>query len=265
MRHYALFYTQLPLIVLTLLSITIIDNNCSEEKLKMMTARNVFNKGRLTAKPATSPFTADFKTGVQPLNLAERGRDGLLYVPKDYNKNKPAALAVMLHGAGGQAEHGLNLIRHYADEKNIILLAPASRGATWDIIVKDSFDADVIFIDQALTYVLNRYNIDTSHISLGGFSDGASYALSLGLGNGDLFTHLIAFSPGFYFTAENNGKPHVFISHGVKDEVLPITPCSRRIVPQLQRLGYDVNYLEFNGKHQIPNNISASAIKWFLD
>ncbi len=30
-----------------------------------------------------------------------------------------------------------------------------------------------------------------------GFSDGASYALSLGVPNGDLFTHIVAFSPGF--------------------------------------------------------------------
>ena len=30
-----------------------------------------------------------------------------------------------------------------------------------------------------------------------GFSDGASYALSLGAANGDLFTHIAAFSPGF--------------------------------------------------------------------
>lgn len=30
-----------------------------------------------------------------------------------------------------------------------------------------------------------------------GFSDGASYALSLGLPNGNLFSHIVAFSPGF--------------------------------------------------------------------
>jgi phospholipase/carboxylesterase len=34
-------------------------------------------------------------------------------------------------------------------------------------------------------------------VALGGFSDGASYALSLDLTNGDLFASLIAFSPGF--------------------------------------------------------------------
>ena len=263
MRHCIIFYTQLPLIVLALLSIAFIDNSCKNKQVEMTTNRDVFKKGRLTARPKNISFPEDTKTGVQSLNLS-RGRDGLLYVPKGYNKDKPAALAVMLHGAGGQAEHGLNLIRQYADEKNIILLSPASRDVTWDIIVKDSFDADVIFIDQALALIFNTYNIDTSHIALGGFSDGASYALSLGLSNGDLFTHLIAFSPGFYVTVQNTGKLPVFISHGVNDRILPITPCSRRIVPQLQKLGYTVNYHEFNGEHEIPADISANAVKWFI-
>jgi predicted esterase len=34
-------------------------------------------------------------------------------------------------------------------------------------------------------------------LAVSGFSDGASYALSIGPANGDLFTHVMAFSPGF--------------------------------------------------------------------
>ena len=229
----------------------------------MIRDRDTFRKGHLAARSNSNEKTNEFKTGIQPLQLGGR-RDGYIYVPGSYNNESPAALAVMLHGAGGQAEHGLDLIRQYADDKNIILLAPASREMTWDIIVRDSFDADVIFINQALSVVFNTYNIDTNHIALGGFSDGASYALSLGLGNGNLFTHIIAFSPGFTFSIEKVGKPFVFISHGTNDRVLPINPCSGRIVPQLQRLGYTVNYKEFNGEHEIPQDISASAVDWFL-
>jgi len=229
----------------------------------MITGRDTFRKGHFTARPNSNEKIGQFKTGVQPLLLGDR-RDGYIYVPGSYNKDSPAALAVMLHGAGGQAGHGLDLIRQYADDKNIILLAPASREMTWDIIVKDAFDADVIFLNQALSVVFDNYNIDTNHIAIGGFSDGASYALCLGLSNGNLFTHIIAFSPGFIFSIEKVGKPFVFISHGTNDRVLPINPCSRRIVPQLQGLGYTVNYKEFNGEHEIPQGISASAVDWFL-
>jgi predicted esterase len=40
-----------------------------------------------------------------------------------------------------------------------------------------------------------------------GFSDGASYALSLGLANGDLFTHVLGFSPGFMRVPRHVGRP----------------------------------------------------------
>ena len=92
----------------------------------MVTDRNQYKTGRLTARPATHSGKADVTTGVQSLRL-DKKRDGFIYVPRHYKANKPAALAVMLHGAGGSAEQGLSLLRHYADTKNIILLAPLAQ------------------------------------------------------------------------------------------------------------------------------------------
>ena len=98
----------------------------------------------------------------------------------------------------------------------------------------------------------------------GGFSDCASYALSLGLTNGDLFTHVVAFSPGFMAPAEEWDAPRVFVSHGAADTVLPVDRCSRRIVPALERAGYAVRYREFAGGHAVPPAIAREAIGWFL-
>lgn len=234
-----------------------------KERGDMITTRDNYKTGRLTARPQAHTAKDNFTTGVQPLQLADR-KDGLIYIPETYNPNRPAALAVMLHGAGGQAGHGLGLLRNYADANNIILLAPASRAASWDIISGNAFGPDVIFIDQALKQAFDRYAIDPARIAIGGFSDGASYALCLGLTNGNLFTHILAFSPGFSYTLEKEGKPKVFISHGTQDRVLPIDPCSRRIVPQLQRQGLPVQYQEFEGEHEIPARISKSAVEWFI-
>jgi phospholipase/carboxylesterase len=100
-------------------------------------------------------------------------------------------------------------------------------------------------------------------VAAGGFSDGASYALSVGLGNGDLFTHVLAFSPGFMAPAVVVGEPRVYVSHGSRDEVLPIG-CSRRIVPELGRAGYDVRYHEFDGPHTVPEAVARGAVDWFL-
>ena len=228
----------------------------------MTTNRDIFIKGHLTARPDSKIKTGESAPGVQALGLAGE-RDGYIYVPKDYDKSRPVPLAVMLHGAGGDAQHGISLLLKYADEKSIILIAPASRDSSWDIITKRAFDKDVIYIDQAMEMAFENFAIDPERIAIGGFSDGASYALSIGLSNGNLFTHIIAFSPGFAHTLERVGNPAVFISHGIKDRVLPVGPCSRRIVPQLQEQGYQVNYLEFDGAHEIPLNISKSGVEWF--
>jgi hypothetical protein len=95
------------------------------------------------------------------------------------------------------------------------------------------------------------------------FSDGASYALSLGITNGDLFTHVLAFSLGLMAPAGRTGSPRIFVSHGVRDGVLPIDRCSRSIVPELKRGGYDVLYREFDGEHSISLEIALEAIGWF--
>src|ERR687890_28697 len=94
---------------------------------------------------------------------------------------------------------------------------------------------------------------------VGRFSDGASYALSLGINNGDLFTDVLAFSPGFMAPSMSVGTPRFFVSHGRRDRVLPIERCSRRIVPQLERAGYEVTYREFDGGHTVPPEITLEA------
>jgi predicted esterase len=223
-------------------------------------SKQAATEGRLLARPAQPSGTAPL--GLQPLGL-DGNRDGFVYVPKGYQVNQPAPLVLMLHGAGGNASGGMTPFQHFADENGLILLAVDSRRQTWDVIV-NQYGPDIAFIDQALAQTFSRYAIDPTHIAVEGFSDGASYALSLGITNGDLFTHVIAFSPGFMAPKEQQGKPHLFISHGKWDNVLPIDRCSRRIVPQVQRAGYEVLYREFNGFHTVPNAIAREALDWFL-
>lgn len=222
-------------------------------------SQSTSQQGRLSSRP-TQP-TEVASRGLHSLGLQPK-RDGFLYVPKSYRANRPLPLILMLHGAGGDAEGGLKPFQQLADRFGVILLAVDSRQQTWDIIV-DQYGSDVAFIDQALTKTFNHYAIDPNHVAIEGFSDGASYALSLGITNGDLFTHIIAFSPGFMAPAKRVEIPIVFISHGKGDRVLPIDHCSRKIVPQLQRAGYNVSYQEFDGSHTIPPTIAQEAMNWF--
>ncbi|HEY0844416.1 MAG TPA: phospholipase [Noviherbaspirillum sp.] len=217
--------------------------------------------GRLHARP--SPVSSVAPVGQQRLDIGG-ARDSYFYVPPTYDPARPAPMVLLLHGAGGHAHDGLGLLRHLADENGMILVAPASTAHTWDVIAVRAYGADVGLLDEALLHIFGHYAVDPAHLAIGGFSDGASYALSLGLANGDLFSHSIAFSPGYIARTAPRGQPAIFISHGRQDDVLPIDPCSRRIVPQLRRADYAVRYEEFDGGHTIPADIATMAAGWFL-
>lgn len=218
------------------------------------------DKGRLKSRPREVNECP--AKGLHELKL-ERGRDGFIYVPAAYDAKRPAPLILMLHGAGGHARQTVPLLQQLADKERIILLVPDSRGRTWDVI-EGGYGPDVAFIERALDETFGRYAIAPERVAIAGFSDGASYALSLGVMNGDLFTHVLAFSPGFMVPASRQGSPSIFISHGTDDRVLPIDVCSRRIVAQLKSAGYELRYREFNGPHTVPREITAQAVEWFL-
>lgn len=216
-------------------------------------------EGRLLARPAKPEMAA--RAGLQALGLVGP-RDGLLYVPAGYHADRPAPLVLLLHGAGGHAANGLTPLRRLADAAGLILLAPTSHRQTWDVLL-GGFGPDVAFVVRALEHAFGCCAVDPARLAVGGFSDGASYALSLGLTNGDLFTHVIAFSPGFMAPGDRIGKPSLFLSHGMRDRVLPIDECSRQIVPQVRRAGYDVTYREFDGPHTVPEEVALEAVEWF--
>jgi phospholipase/carboxylesterase len=101
--------------------------------------------------------------------------------------------------------------------------------------------------------------VDAGRVAVAGFSDGASYALGLGLANGRLFRQVVAFSPGFVPPGPRTGRPPVYVSHGTDDDVLPVDRTSRDVVPALRDDGYDVTYREFAGGHWVPPEVAREA------
>ena len=217
---------------------------------------------RLAARPrARGVGNPPDAAGVHPLSIT-KDRDALLFVPKSAGA-QPQPLVVSLHGAGGNAHHGIGLFEAQADARGFLILAPPSRRETWDVIV-NNLGPDVEFINAALERVFQTHTIDPARIAISGFSDGASYALTLGLPNGDLFSHVLAFSPGFTAHPSSAGSPAIFVSHGTRDTVLPIDPCSRRIVPRLRAAGLRVDYREFDGGHTVPGEMTSAAVQQLL-
>jgi phospholipase/carboxylesterase len=217
---------------------------------------NQTSRGRLTARPS-KPAGPPPPPGVTPIGIG-KDRDGLLWLPE--NSKGPVPLMVLLHGAGGRGANILRRLESFAADTGVAVLAPDSRGMTWDAI-RDELGLDVRFIDRALDKVFQTVAIDPARTSIGGFSDGATYALTLGLINGDLFRRIIAFSPGFYVGGQVYGRPEIFVSHGTADPVLPIDRCSRIIVPALKKQGYSVTFRQFDGGHEIPPHVAKEGLK----
>jgi phospholipase/carboxylesterase len=200
--------------------------------------------------------------GVVPIGLGT-GRDGLVHLPSSARRDAPLPLLVMLHGAGASAFHVMPMVSDCAERLAVLILAPDSRGATWDVIRRE-YGPDVAFLDRALNGLFRTRAVDPERIAIAGFSDGASYALSLGLINGGLFSDILAFSPGFAAPTRTEDAPRIFISHGREDPVLPIERCGRRVAKGLKQVGYDVDYREFSGGHVVPTEIIEAAFRRFV-
>jgi phospholipase/carboxylesterase len=197
----------------------------------------------------------------EPLGLGD-DRDGYVYLPNRYTAGTPMPLLFMLHGAGNTSlsvQYSLPL----ADEFGIIVLAPDSRDErTWDGVLRN-WGPDVEFMAAALEQTAARHSVDSTRLGVGGFSDGASYALSFGISYGDRFPRVIAMSPGVMQPIAARGKPRIFLSHGLSDPIMPIAATSRVFVPKLKALGYDVTYREYEGRHAPSPPIVREAFEWF--
>jgi phospholipase/carboxylesterase len=189
------------------------------------------------------------------------GQTALMRVTAGSRRGRKA-LIVALHGAGGGARDGLHAFRGAWEIPGVVMVAPAARGNTWSFF--GGRDVDVPVVERAVAEAMARCRIDPRLVAVGGFSDGASYALTLGLTNGDVFRAVIALSPGGAHTDSRVGAPRVFVTHGTGDPVLPVEG-SDGIVRSLRNDGYQVTYRRFSGVHEVRPEIARASVRWFLD
>lgn len=218
------------------------------------------NEASLRAQPGTAAHQGP--AGLQRLDPGSP-RGALLDVSPAYRQTDPSPFVPMLRVVGGNATGALAPLLPFAPAGGLLVLAPESRRQTWDMPY-GGYGPDVECIDSALSQVVGRYSIDSRHVSVEGFSDGASYRLSLGPSTGLLCRRVIAFSPRFMGPCEEVGEPRVFITHGTINTVLPTSRCRPRTVPALRKSGCDVEYREFEGRHAVPPSLAQEAVRWFL-
>lgn len=222
------------------------------------------------APPATPVASAETRSGV--LSLAG---GAYAYLPKGRG-GAPAPVLVALHGAGGQAADVLASFRDLADANGVVLLIPQSAKGTWDMIedlksrlgvelnVQPRYGKDLKALDAALADLFAKVAVDPARVGIMGFSDGATYALSVGTANPQLFRQIVAFSPGPAFLGKSGAGQSVFISHGENDKVLPFT-TTRGHVAKLRVKKVPVAFERFDGGHEVPKAIKEKAFAFLRD
>lgn len=200
------------------------------------------------------------------------------YVPATAGPNPP--LLVLLHGAG---RGSLDMIRKFApqaDKRGIVLLAPTSRGTTWDLITSalrpkgpgSAIDEkmhrhfgrsrDTDRVESAIAALRKAVPFDRSRTVLAGFSDGATFALAMGMQRAYDFSAVIAWSPGIPIESEQPARRRrVFVSHGRQDPTLHFEVDCNEIVPLLRDEGALVSFYAFEGVHEVPK----AVVEAFLD
>jgi predicted esterase len=184
----------------------------------------------------------------------------------------PVPLIVILHGAAGYPLGFLQAMEPEADRRGAVLLYPRSKGMTWDMVENVAsgdehpwLGPDAHRIDQSLADLFTHAAVDKNRIVLLGFSDGASYALSLGAANARLFTAVVALSPGIYVPpARFDGRQRIFIAHGRVDHVLSFDN-TKEMVENLRRDGAkNLRFRPFDGDHEIDRAALTEALDFAL-
>lgn len=188
--------------------------------------------------------------------------EAFLYLPASYQPATPISLLLLLHDEHSSSYATLQQFMPAADAAGLALLSLDSFGSTWDIMSTGYYGPDVIFINQALLATFAVVNVDPARVAIGGFSSGATYALAIGRTNGNLFSHVISFSAGGIEPYTSRGMPKFFLAQGLNDQVFDITQTGRFLNQQLLAAGYSVDYVEFDGGHELPNVILQQAIAW---
>ena len=229
-----------------------------------------------------APEAVDFEV---PTGLVwiERGpQRAALYTPDEIDPARTYPLLTVLHGAGRQDEALMRAYRHEAEQRQALVLVARSFHMTWDLIALGiqggaalSGDApsarpDLDFFEYAYDLIYRRYPVDRARQGLIGYSDGASYGLSVGLSNPGVFCAVMAWAAGFLAlesdVAEAGAqRPAVFLEYGTHDELFPFEQVALPMKRHLEELGCALTFVvDEGGRHWPPSEFQPEALDWFF-
>jgi polyhydroxybutyrate depolymerase len=120
------------------------------------------------------------------VTTAGQTREYILYVPRSYDRAKPAPLVISIHGADNWPSFQMNLSQwnKLADEQGFFVVYPAGEGGgpkIWHMRGSrtPSRMPDVVFISELIDKLEASYNIDAARIYANGLSNGGGMTFAL--------------------------------------------------------------------------------------
>jgi predicted peptidase len=166
----------------------------------------------------------------------------LLFLPEGYDKNPAWPLILFLHGAGERGDD-LDLVKKYGLPQRLeawpdcpfVVVSPQCPAESYWTFKLDSVDA-------LLSKIVNSYAVDPARIYLTGLSMGGLGAWLLAMLHPERFAAIAPVCGRSNRTTACLIKDiPVWVFHGAKDEVVPISE-SERMVTALQECGADVRF-----------------------
>jgi len=207
-----------------------------------------------------------------PTGFVQVERDGqraILLTPDEIDPERRYPLVTVLHGAGRQDEMLAKAYRDEAEARQSLFLIPRSYHPTWDLIVGEG-RRDLDFLEYAYDLVYRRYPVDAYRQALVGYSDGASYGLSIVLSNPRIFRAVMAWAAGFVafdFSAVDDGdpRPDLLLEYGTHDPVFPFEQVALPMRQHLEGAGYPIEFrVDQGGRHWPSGDFQAEALDWFF-
>ena len=198
------------------------------------------------------------------------------------SSKNPKNAVILCHGYGGDGKD-ISLLANYwrTYMPDTIFICPdapekcavSQTGFQWfdlmnqtsDQILAKSLVAE-IKLNNLIDEVKNKNNLQANQIAIGGFSQGCMLSLQTGIKRKDEINCIIGYS-GRIISVEHlekniNSKPGIFLLHGDKDQVVPITALLEA-KEFFSKNNYEISskILE-NCEHRIPTNGSSLGLKF---
>jgi phospholipase/carboxylesterase len=193
---------------------------------------------------------------------------GVLLTPAQLDPSRRYPLITVLHGAGRQDEMLVKACRGQPEKRQALFFVPRSLAPTWDLIAGGG-RPDLDFLEFAYDLIYRRYPVDAQRQAMVGYSDGASYALSVGISNPRIFRAVMGWAAGFVaydftFVTEADPKPDILLEYGTQDELFPYETVALPMRDSLQEAGYPLEFrTDEGGRHWPSGYFQGQALDWF--